>query len=619
MARRIDGYAPIREYAVIGNKRTAALVAADGAIDWLCPAGFDQPSAFGALLDSRRGGAFTLAPVAPFSTERRYRPSTNVLETTFSTEQGSVRVTDAICLPAARPLDFNQIVRKVDGLSGTVAMQWRVDPRFDYGRRAGRIEHRAGVALIVDGEHVLAVQAHGAGEVETAGGAVHGGFACADGDTAVLALSSFDVGPLAFSGADELVERLEATAEHWERWSCGCAYEGPWREAVLRSALALDLMVDAHSGAIIAAPTMALPEQIGGERNYDYRYAWLRDGSLTLEAMLRLGFSEQVHASLRWMLQATAHTHPRLRPMYRIDGRATLADRELALDGYRGSRPVMLGNSAQSQLQLGTYGDVFDMVWRYVRRGNALAGGVAVRLAELADFVCLIWRRPDSGLWELGEERQYTQSKLACALALQRADELAELGMIPASDVPRWTTTRDEIRRYVRERCWSDRLQAYTRAADSEQLDAAVLLTARGSFVADEPERLSSTIDAVLGELGAGGPLLYRYSGMRGQEGAFLACSFWMVEALARCGRAAEAARMMDELVALGSDVGLYSEEIDPASMGFRGNMPQALTHLALVNAADVLRQTAGRSGGGDVSSMTVAPARPRSGEGSPP
>ena len=590
--QRIDGYAPIEDYAVIGNKRTAALVAADGSIDWFCAAGFDQPSVFGALVDQRSGGAFTLAPRTAYTTERRYRPSTNVLETTFSTEQGRVRLTDAMCLPAVRPLDYNQIVRKVEGLSGTVTMRWHVEPRFGYGRRSGRVAYRAGVPVIVDGDHALAIEAYGAGDIEAADGAVRGNFRCAAGDTAVFAVSSFDIGPFALSGADVLVQRLEATAEYWHRWSQGSTYHGPWAEAVLRSALALDLMVDAQRGAIIAAPTTGLPEQLGGERNYDYRYAWLRDSNLTLEAMLRLGFIEQVHASLRWMFEATAHTHPRLQPIYRIDGRAGPTDRDLDLDGYRSSRPVRVGNSAQSQLQLGCYGDVFDMVWRYVDHGNALSDRVAERLAELADFVCLAWRRPDSGLWELDNERQYTQSKLACGLALDRARVLALRGMIPDDSAEQWATTEGDIHRYVREHCWSDRLQSYTRAADTEELDAAVLLAARGTFLVDEPARLSSTIDAVRRELGAGGPLVYRYSGMQGNEGAFLACSFWIAEAMARCDRLDDAEAMMDELVTLANDVGLFSEEIDPETRGFRGNMPQALTHLALVNAADVCRRS---------------------------
>lgn len=588
---RDGGFAPIEDYAIVGNKRTAALVAADGAIDWLCPQGFDRPSAFAALL-SRGGGSITLAPEAPSMVERRYRPDTNVLETTFSTEHGAVRVTDAMCLPAAGALDYNQLVRRIDGLTGSVSMSWCVAPRFGDGRRAGQVGRRAGHAVIADGEHVLAVEAHHIGEVELCDDRVQGRYVCHGGDVGVLGLSSFDTGPLAFAGAGELVRRIESTAGHWERWLARCTYDGPWREAVLRSALALDLMVDAYSGAIVAAPTMGLPEQIGGQRNYDYRYAWLRDDSLTLEAMLRLGFTEQVHASLRWMFDATARTHPRLQPMYRLDGRLVPRAQALDLGGYRGSGPVLRGNGAAEQLQLGCFGDVLDMTWRYVQHGNGLADHVAVRLAELGDFVCLVWEQPDSGLWELAERRHYTQSKLGCELALQRAIQLATDGLVPDQNVARWKRAQDALRRYVHEHCWSESKQAYTRAAGSEELDAAVLLASRGSFLSDEPRRLSMTIDAVERELGAGGPLMYRYSGQRGQEGAFLACSFWAAEALARCGRLEEAEAKMDALVALGNDVGLYSEEIDPDTMGFRGNMPQALSHLALVNAADVIHTT---------------------------
>jgi GH15 family glucan-1,4-alpha-glucosidase len=589
--QRTDGYAPIRDYALIGNKRTAALVALDGAIDWFCPAGFDGPSVFAAMVDSRRGGAFQLAPTAPFTAERRYLPDTNVLETTFTTAEGAVRVTDAMSRPAARTLDFSEIVRKVDGLSGEVELRWRVQPRFGYGQRQGRSLHRAGVPLIVDGDQALAVQAHGAGEVHADDAAVHGRFACPDGHVAVLALSCFERGPLAFSSAEQLVKRVEATADHWRRWAAGCTYDGPWREAVVRSALALDLMIDEQTSAAVAAPTLGLPEHVGGSRNFDYRYAWLRDGNLTLEAMLRLGFGEQVHASLTWMLRAAARTHPRLRPICRLDGRPRLPDAELDLPGYRDSRPVTLGNSAQAQLQLGTYGDVFDMVWKYVEDGNALGGESAVRLAELADYVCLVWDKPDAGLWELGDEQHYTQSKLACALALQRARQLAERGMVPDAGVPRWRRAEDDIDRFTHERCWNERLRAYARAADSDELDAAVLLAARGRLADDEPERLSATVDAVLDGLGAGDGLVYRYTGMQEEEGAFLACSFWAAEALARCRRIDEAMTAMGTLVDLANDVGLYSEEIDPGTKALLGNMPQALTHLALVNAADVCRQ----------------------------
>ncbi|QEC48235.1 glycoside hydrolase family 15 protein [Baekduia soli] len=595
---RIDGYAPIADYAAIGNKRTVALVAADGSVDWFCPGGFGAPSALGALLDSADGGTFALAPTEAYTVQRRYLPGTNVLQSTFTTARGSVRITDAMSLPATRALDFTEIIRLVDGLGGEVPMGWAVRPRFDYGRTRGEVVHRGGVPVIVGGQQMLAVQAHGAGIAEGAHGNVHGTFTCAAGTNAVLALSAFTVGPLAYADAEQLRSRVDATVAHWEQWTQGCTYDGPWRGAVLRSALALDLMVDEQRGAIIAAPTMGLPERIGGARNYDYRYAWLRDGNLTLEAMLRLGFVDQVHASLRWMFHTTAHTHPRVQPMYRVDGRGVPDGHDLDhLHGYRGSRPVTRGNAARSQLQLGCYGDIFDMAWHYVEAGNALDAGVGVRMAELADYVCLVWDRPDAGLWELDDQQHFTQSKLGCELTLKRAQQLAERDMLPRDRVDRWAATQAAIQRFVRERCWSDRLKAYTRAADSEELDAAVLLASRGSFLADEPSRLSSTIDAVLLHLGVdGGPLIYRYTGMAGQEGAFLACSFWAAEALARCGRGDEGAAMFESLLAVSNDVGLYSEEIDAATGTLLGNMPQALTHLALINAADVCgRDRSGR------------------------
>jgi GH15 family glucan-1,4-alpha-glucosidase len=591
---RIDGYAPIGDYAVIGNKRTAALVALDGSIDWLALPAFDGPPAFGALLDSRAGGRFTLAPSIPFQARRRYLPGTNVLETTFETAQGSVRVTDAMSMPLARDVDWCEVIRRIDGRAGEVPLSWRVEPRAAYGREPFELERRAGVPLLVREPDVLAVQAHDVGEPEGGHGVVEGRFAVREGDVAVLALSAFCSAPLTFSSRDALLERLDATAERWRRWSAGCRYDGPWREAVLRSALALDLLVEADSGAIAAAATMGLPEKIGGERNFDYRYGWLRDANLTLEAMLRLGYREQVHASLGWILAATERTHPWLRPMYRLDGTPRLPDEQLPLPGYRGSRPVVLGNSAQDQLQLGNFGDVFDMAHHHVETGGSLAPEAGRRLAELADFVCRVWRRADASIWELGDAEHYTQSKLACWLALDRAAALADSGDVPATGAGRWRREAAAIQAYVRERCWSDDLRAYVRSADGDGLDASVLLAVRGSFIEHEDDRFGATIDAIRRELGAGGPLLYRYSGMREQEGAFLACSFWMAEALARTGRLGEAHETMDALVALAGDVGLYSEEIDPASGELLGNLPQALTHLSLINAADTIRAAVG-------------------------
>ena len=407
----------------------------------------------------------------------------------------------------------------------------------------------------------------------------------------MLALSAFDEEPLTLATREHILQALDRTVERWRSWIADCAYDGPWRDAVVRSALALDLLVDDESGAIAAAATMALPERIGGPRNYDYRYAWLRDANLTLEAMLRLGYIDQVHVSLGWMLRTIARTQPQLRP----DVPARAANRgcptaSLPLDGYRGSRPVLLGNGAQDQLQLGNFGHVFDMAFRYTQDGHALAPAEGARLAALADFLLEIWETPDSGIWELPDKRHYTQSQLASWIALDRACALAEQGDLPDATAARWRAETERIAASLHERCWSERARAYARSAGSDELDAGVLLAGRGALLRGQPERFNATIDAIRRELGAGGPLLYRYSGMQDEEGAFLACSFWLADALARAGRVDDAAATMDALVGVANDVGLYSEEIDPATGEFLGNLPQALTHLALVNAAYAIR-----------------------------
>jgi GH15 family glucan-1,4-alpha-glucosidase len=589
--RRIDGYLPIQDYAVIGNKRTAGLVGLDGSIDWLAHPGFGDPSIFGALLDHRRGGRFALAPVAEYSASRRYLPSTNVLETTFTTADGVVRVTDAMSRPLAHTLVFNQVIRRVDGVSGEVEMAWSADPRFDYASAQGSLDRHQDAVLICHGRDVVAVQAFDAGEPQPSAGGVAGRFHVRDGECAVLALSAFHDEPLTLASRDHIVQRLDATAERWRRWTDDGAFDGPWTEAVARSALALDLLVEDETGAIAAAVTMGLPERIGGSRNFDYRYAWLRDANLTLEAMLRLGLRDQVHASLGWMFRTVRRTLPRLRPVYRLDGQPRLPNTSLELEGYRGSRPVTLGNSAQTQLQLGNFGDLFDMTVKYVEDGNALQPEARVQLGEAADFVRRVWSHRDASIWELDDQRHYTQAKLSCWLALDHAITLAERGEVAARETSKWRQTRDEIQEFLESYCWSPTLRAYRRAADGDDLDAAVLLASRSSFMEEQPERLSTTIDAIRTRLGAGRSLVYRYSGMEQEEGAFLACSFWVVEALARVGRTDEAAAAMDELIGLANDVGLYSEEIDPTSGDFLGNLPQALSHLALVNAAKAIEQ----------------------------
>jgi len=598
--RRVDGYAPIRDYAVIGNKRTAALVALDGSIDWMCLPGFDSGAVFGALLDARSGGRYMLAPECPYSAQRRYVEHTNVLETTYSTADGTVRVTEALNLREIGPLPWNELVRRVEGLSGRVPMRWSLAPRFEWGATGGALEWRDGVPIIVAGRHALALQAFDAGEPEGAfgpGGAqVSGSVAIREGETALLALSCFYDEPHLFSSRSDLEGRIAQTVDFWRRWAEMARYDGPWREAVVRSALALELLVYAPTGAMIAAPTSSLPEAIGGSRNWDYRYSWVRDTAFTLEAMLRIGYRDQVHSSLAWLLQTIKRTHPRLSVFYHLNGEPPGETVELDLEGYRRSRPVRYGNGAAAQLQLGNWGDLLQTAWLYVEDGNALDHDSGRRLAELADFVCEIWRDPDASIWELGQTHQYTQGKLSCWLALDRAASLAERGQVPDGRVDRWRETAGVIRDYMETRCWSKEQSSYNRYADSDELDASVLLAARVGYADPRGERMQATVDALRRELGRG-PLLYRYSGMSEQEGAFLACSFWLVEVLARGGRLEEAAETMDELVELGNDVGLYSEEIDPDSMEFLGNFPQALTHLGLINAASAFGRASEEEG----------------------
>ena len=588
--QRNDGYVPIEDYGAIGDGRTVALVARDGAIDWWCLPDFDSPSAFGALLDSGYGGSFRLAPTAPFEAERRYLPGTNVLETTFHTEVGSARVIDALTIPLAGLSPTRELTRSVEGLRGSVRMGWSADPRFDYGEARTRLELRGARALATSGARALAFSSFSAGEPRIEGESVESGFEIAEGESALLVAGAADGEPLVFPSREEAEQRLRMTGEYWRRWSADRQYDGPWRDAVIRSALALKLLIYSPSGAIAAAATTSLPEAIGEERNWDYRFSWIRDASATLDALLSIGCPHEGDAFFWWVLHASQLTHPRLEVLYRLNGRTSDQERELALAGYRGSRPVRSGNGAASQTQLDVYGHLLQTAWLYAQFGGELRGDAPRRLAAVADLVCEIWRQPDSGIWEVrGEPRHYTQSKMMCWVALDRAGQLAADGLLPAANVDKWQREASAIRRFVGDRCWSQERSAYVRAADSDEMDASVLLAAiLGYGGEDERERLASTVDRIRADLGSG-DLVRRYrgdDGLAGEEGAFLACSFWLAEVLARLGRSEEASALMAQLLARANDIGLYAEEVDPASGGFLGNLPQALVHLALINAA---------------------------------
>ncbi len=592
-SRRRDGYAPIEDYAVLGDGRSVALVALDGHIDWWPIPTLDSPPLCAALLEPDGGGQFALTPTDPFEVSRRYLEGTNVLETTYTTESGSARVTESLNTGAAGRLPWTELARRVQGVSGEVELTWALDAGNRFGQARPWVSARNRVPVVHLGDQSVAVlvEGRGAGPVEATSRRVFGRLRSTPGATMLVAALATDDEPLFLPEASAIDDRVERTKDEWRRWSGLLPNEGPWGSAVVRSALALKTLIYEHEGSIAAAATTSLPEQIGGPKNYDYRYAWVRDFSFALDAMIGLQLHEEVHGSVSWLLGALRRSAPDLHIFYRLDG--TTADEVATLEapGYRHSRPVRAGNTAAGQRQLGLYGDLFDTLGRYVGEGHLLDPATADLLAEFADRCCDTWTRPDSGLWELDEIRHYTISKIGCWVALDRACRLAASGQLPGRHAERWRAEADDIRSFVIRNCWSETKRSYTFYAGSDRLDAAVLLAGRTGF--DTGWRLASTIDAVLAELGEG-PCVYRYSGMPEQEGAFVACSFWTIDALARTGRLEEARELMGQAVALANDVGLLSEQVDPRSGAFLGNVPQALSHLALINAATTLNGMAG-------------------------
>lgn len=591
----------IEDYGVIGDCRSAALVSRSGSIDWLCLPDFSSPSLFAAMLDPEAGGRFAIRPVGPFETTRQYVGETPVLETLFATRSGTARLTDAMILGESGDLQpAREVLRIIEGLDGEVPFELLFDPRPDYGRTRVAVRKQGNCALTCSSgnEHLL-LRSDVPLDVAPGGADGAARFAIHAGERLCFSLSyvNRDIAVILPMG-DLAAQRMHRTLDWWRDWAGGCTYHGPYRDAVIRSAVTLKLMTFALSGAVVAAPTSSLPEAIGGERNWDYRYCWLRDAALTMRAFLGLGLIEEAGAFLRWLLHATALTQPALNIMYDIYGRTNLTEEELDhLRGYRESRPVRVGNGAYDQVQLDVYGGVISAAADYSMAGGALQRDQLDLLAGFGRTICKQWREPDHGIWELrGEKQHYTFSKLMCWLGLECLLRLS--GSQPLKiDRRAVERERDAIRETIEARGYCDQPGSYVGVLDGEWLDSSLLLMASLGYADAGDPRMRSTLDAVMERLGRNG-LIYRYEhgidGFASREGAFGICSFWAVENLAMRGELDRADGLFRRLLGHANDVGLFSEEIDPDTGALLGNFPQAFTHVGLINSALALAK-AGR------------------------
>jgi GH15 family glucan-1,4-alpha-glucosidase len=580
--RDADGYADLRSYAAIGDGRTIALIARDGRIDWLPLPEMDAAPVFGALLDAEKGGCIELCPVEEFTVARAYVEHTNVLTTTFTTASGSVRVTDALNSGIAGRLPWSELARRIEGLTGSVRLHAAVRPGTCLNTVSPWVHQTGhGPVLLVDGL-TLAVRTLHADDVTSADRRIDVTFTTTPGSRHLLGLVATEREPLFLPKPEDVDAGVDRTIDNWVAWMGAFSWDGPWDTAVRRSALLLKQLIHASSGSMVAAATTSLPESLSVSKNWDYRYAWVRDSAYALTALFRFGLREETHGAISWLLSTVRRHGPEPQVVYTLDGGLLPHAQFRDVPGWRGATPVVSGNNAAAQLQLGVFGDLFSIVALYVDNGNVLDAETGRLLAQIADLACDRWQSRDSGMWELPEQRHYTTSKLGAWMALTKAVELAEAGQVPGDDA-RWRSEAGRIRDWVESNCWSEERHAYVWYPRSDELDASIVLHAISGF--DRGERMSATLDALRAELGSG-PYLYRYSGAAKEEGVFLACSFWMVSALTLCGRVDEARELMDELMSTANDVGMLAEMLDPETGDFLGNLPQALSHLALVNAA---------------------------------
>jgi GH15 family glucan-1,4-alpha-glucosidase len=597
---------PIADYAVVGDTRSIALISRKGSIDWLCWPRFDAPSIFARLLDTGKGGHFSIAPSVPFTATRRYIGETNVLETTFTCDSGEATLVDLMPVMTEeqkqhRLTPFRQLLRRVACTRGAVPIAVEFAPRPDYARVVPRFQTRGDCVHCAWGARVLNLRSDA--KFDDRGVAE---FTLQSGESRTFALGYDDHTPSVLPQLDG--DNIQNALDFWSHWSSQLTYDGPYRDAVLRSALVLKLLAYAPSGGIVAAATTSLPEQIGSVRNWDYRYCWLRDASFTVSALYDCGFEREGAAFLDWLLYSTRLTQPRLQILYDVFGESKLPERELAhLAGYRGSRPVRVGNQAANQFQLDIYGEVLGALEEAWERGEPLDRDRRRLVQNLANMVVKRWREPDDGIWEKrGGRRQHIHSKVMAWSALDCAERM----------IGGFADVKNAIRDYVLHEGYDPRLNSFVAVAGESDIDASLLYAARVGIVKASDPRMTGTIDAIRTKLGRD-DLVYRYDtrttedGLPSGEGAFLACSMWLVEALALADRRDEAEDVFEKMLRRANDVGLFSEEADPDSGELLGNFPQALTHIGLMNAALCLSATSRTSRGSSRTSRAqqAAPA----------
>ncbi len=589
-------YLPIEDYALIGDLHTVALVGKNGSIDWCCLPRFDSPSVFGALLDAGKGGFFRIAPTDPSEAKNQqlYLPQTNILLTRFLSSDGVGEITDFMPIkPVGTEKHQHHLIRSVSVIHGSLSFTLTCRPAFNYARDGHEV-HLSQEGVLFQSQHFhLALASPVALEPDEQGG-VQATFTLHKGQSAHFVLESSQASELAPQPLTEerYQQAFHETLRYWRNWISQCQYQGRWREMVERSALVLKLLTYAPTGAIVAAATTSLPESIGGARNWDYRYTWLRDASFSLYSLLTLGFTQEARAFMGW-LDARCHDlndDGTLQPMYGVDGEKQLAEISLDhLQGYRQSRPVHIGNGAYKQNQLDIYGEMLDAIYIY-NRYEAISYDLWDNLNHLLEWLQKHWQEPDEGIWEVrGGPKQFLHSRLMSWVAFDRAGRIARHRGWPAP-VEDWRTISNEIYRQIMTQGWSEKKHSFVQYYGSDAIDASSLLLTITKFIGAREPRMLSTIHRIEQEL-TSGALVYRYNqqdaasdGVGGQEGTFSACSFWLVENLASAGKVDEARLMLEKLLSYSNHVGLYAEEISPTGEAL-GNYPQAFTHLALITA----------------------------------